>query len=141
MIHTEKVQTLSVDIHSVSVKAPRLPFLMVSGLISQIMMLPPSLSSHLRETQGIKYPVCTKKYMLLVCQKKKSFSNASLLRFVDAVMTIPKGTLFPMCGMNLAFNRELIGPAMYFGLMGDGQPIGRYDDMWAGWCIKVSTFH
>lgn len=52
-------------------------------------------------------------------------------------MTIPKGTLFPMCGMNLAFDRELIGPAMYFGLMGDGQPIGRYDDMWAGWCIKV----
>jgi len=43
-----------------------------------------------------------------------------------------------MCGMNLAFDRELIGPAMYFGLMGDGQPIGRYDDMWAGWCTKVS---
>ena len=48
-----------------------------------------------------------------------------------------QGTLFPMCGMNLAFNRELIGPAMYFGLMGDGQPLGRYDDMWAGWCSKV----
>jgi hypothetical protein len=45
--------------------------------------------------------------------------------------------LFPMCGMNLAFERTLIGPAMYFGLMGDGQPIGRYDDMWAGWCCKV----
>lgn len=58
-------------------------------------------------------------------------------RYVDAVMTVPKGTLFPMCGMNLAFNRDLIGPAMYFGLMGDGQPIGRYDDMWAGWCCKV----
>ncbi|XP_034201409.1 probable UDP-arabinopyranose mutase 1 isoform X5 [Prunus dulcis] len=58
-------------------------------------------------------------------------------RFVDAVLTIPKGTLFPMCDMNLAFNRELIGPAMYFGLMGDGQPIGRYGDMWAGWCMKV----
>lgn len=42
-----------------------------------------------------------------------------------------------MCGMNLAFDRDLIGPAMYFGLMGDGQPIGRYDDMWAGWCVKV----
>ena len=42
-----------------------------------------------------------------------------------------------MCGMNLAFDRTLIGPAMYFGLMGDGQPIGRYDDMWAGWCSKV----
>lgn len=56
-------------------------------------------------------------------------------------MTIPKGTLFPMCGMNLGFNRELIGPAMYFGLMGDGQPIGRYDDMWAGWCTKVHSPH
>lgn len=52
-------------------------------------------------------------------------------------MTIPKSTLFPMCGMNLAFDRDLIGPAMYFGLMGEGQPIGRYDDMWAGWCVKV----
>jgi reversibly glycosylated polypeptide / UDP-arabinopyranose mutase len=62
-----------------------------------------------------------------------------LCRYVDAVMTIPKGTLFPMCGMNLAFDRELIGPAMYFGLMGDGQPIGRYDDMWAGWCVKVCS--
>lgn len=62
-----------------------------------------------------------------------------LHRYVDAVLTIPKGTLFPMCGMNLAFDRDLIGPAMYFGLMGDGQPIGRYDDMWAGWCTKVSA--
>lgn len=46
-----------------------------------------------------------------------------------------------MCGMNLGFDRELIGPAMYFGLMGDGQPIGRYDDMWAGWCTKVHSPH
>jgi hypothetical protein len=59
-------------------------------------------------------------------------------RYVDMVQTIPKGALFPMCGMNLGFNKELIGPAMYFGLMGDGQPIGRYDDMWAGWCCKVN---
>ena len=44
-----------------------------------------------------------------------------------------------MCGMNLAFDRTLIGAAMYFGLMGHGQPIGRYDDMWAGWCAKVSA--
>nr|KJB80403.1 hypothetical protein B456_013G095500 [Gossypium raimondii] len=62
-------------------------------------------------------------------------------RYVDAVMTVPKGTLFPMCGMNLAFDRELIRPAMYFGLIGDGQPIGRYDDMWAGWCMKVKCDH
>lgn len=62
-------------------------------------------------------------------------------RYVDAVMTVPKGTLYPMCGMNLAFDRELIGPALYFGLMGEGQPIGRYDDMWAGWCSKVICDH
>ena len=51
-----------------------------------------------------------------------------------------QGTLYPMCGMNLAFNRETIGPAMYFGLMGEGQPLGRYDDMWAGWCTKVTAY-
>ncbi|CAD7702856.1 unnamed protein product, partial [Ostreobium quekettii] len=62
-------------------------------------------------------------------------------RYVDAVMTVPRGSLFPMCGMNLAFDRQLIGPAMYFGLMGEGQPIGRYDDMWAGWCTKVICDH
>uniref|UniRef100_A0A383VR22 UDP-arabinopyranose mutase n=1 Tax=Tetradesmus obliquus TaxID=3088 RepID=A0A383VR22_TETOB len=62
-------------------------------------------------------------------------------RYVDAVLTIPKGTLYPMCGMNMAFDRALIGPAMYFGLMGEGQPIGRYDDMWAGWCSKVICDH
>ncbi|WOL07757.1 hypothetical protein Cni_G16504 [Canna indica] len=25
--------------------------------------------------------------------------------------------------------------------MGEGQPIGRYDDMWAGWCTKVICDH
>ncbi|CAL9225361.1 unnamed protein product [Arabidopsis halleri] len=34
---------------------------------------------------------------------------------------------------------DLIGPAMYFDLMGDGQPIGSYDNMWAGWCIKLGS--
>ncbi|KAJ8752570.1 hypothetical protein K2173_005459 [Erythroxylum novogranatense] len=61
-------------------------------------------------------------------------------RYVDAVVTVPKGTLFPLCGMNLAFNRELIGPAMYFGLIGDAS-FGRCDDMWAGWCAKVICDH
>ncbi|WOG90710.1 hypothetical protein DCAR_0309954 [Daucus carota subsp. sativus] len=60
---------------------------------------------------------------------------------VKPMMTLPKGALFPMCGMNMGFDRELIGPAIYFGLMGDGQPIRRYDDMWAGWCIKVICDH
>lgn len=62
-------------------------------------------------------------------------------KYVDIVQTIPYDTLFPMCGMNLAFDRDLIGPAMYFGLMGEGYPWGRYDDMWAGWCSKVICDH
>ena len=69
---------------------------------------------------------------------KPNYRNS---KYVDICQTIPEGTLFPMCGMNLAFNRELIGPAMYFGLMGDGYPWGRYDDMWAGWCAKVIADH
>lgn len=63
--------------------------------------------------------------------------NICCSTITDMCLMIIQGTLFPMCGMNLAFNRELIGPAMYFGLMGEGYPIGRYDDMWAGWCVKV----
>ena len=67
--------------------------------------------------------------------------NERNTRYVDAVLTVPSKTLYPMCGMNLAFDRASIGPAMYFGLMGDGAPWGRYDDMWAGWCSKVVCDH
>ena len=63
------------------------------------------------------------------------------MRLVDAVVTIPKGTLFPCCGMNVAFDRLAIGPSMYFGIMGAGYPWGRYEDMWAGWCTKVICDH
>jgi len=60
---------------------------------------------------------------------------------VPIVQTVPRGAQYSMCGMNLAFDRELIGAAMYFGLMGAGQPWGRYDDLWAGWCSKVICDH
>jgi len=60
---------------------------------------------------------------------------------VPIVQTVPRGVQYSMCGMNLAFDRHLIGPAMYFGLMGAGQPWGRYDDLWAGWCSKVICDH
>jgi Reversibly glycosylated polypeptide len=38
---------------------------------------------------------------------------------------------WPMCGMNLAFRREL-APLMYFPRMGDGTPFRRFDDIWGG---------
>ena len=62
-------------------------------------------------------------------------------RYVDAVMTIPKGTLFPMSGRNVAFDRTLIGPLMYFGTSVDDAPAFFYPDMWAGWCSKVICDH
>ncbi|KAL0461562.1 UNVERIFIED_CONTAM: putative UDP-arabinopyranose mutase 1 [Sesamum latifolium] len=64
-------------------------------------------------------------------------------KYVDAVISIPKGTLFPMCGMNLAFDRDLIGPAMYFGLMGDGdlRPLRTGSENWLPyiWHSKASN--
>ncbi|AQL00288.1 UDP-arabinopyranose mutase 3 [Zea mays] len=85
------------------------------------------------------FQVCGLIRLLMQKQEAKwnKYNNSSSI----SSATGPKGTLFPMCGMNLAFDRDLIGPAMYFGLMGDGQPIGRYDDMWAGWCVKVICDH
>jgi len=32
------------------------------------------------------------------------------------ISQVPKGVLYPMSTVNLAFDRETIGPAMYFGL-------------------------
>eukprot|EP01033_Poteriospumella_lacustris_P007777 gene7777-5595_t len=62
-------------------------------------------------------------------------------RYHDLSQTIPKGVLYPMCSMNVAFNKKLIGPAFMQGLMGDGQPWARYDDMFAGWASKVIADH
>lgn len=53
---------------------------------------------------------------------------------------IPIGKFFSMCGMNLAWKRELT-PAMYFMLMGkdkneESWGFDRFDDIWAGIFVK-----
>lgn len=58
---------------------------------------------------------------------------------------IPQGSYYPMCSMNLAFNRE-ITPLMYFPLMGqdkEGNKWGydRFDDIWAGIFSKKIMDH
>jgi reversibly glycosylated polypeptide / UDP-arabinopyranose mutase len=63
-------------------------------------------------------------------------------RFINLV---PRGQFFPMCGMNLAWRREMT-PAMYFMLMGEdkkGIPWGfdRFDDMFAGLFVKKIADH
>ena len=53
---------------------------------------------------------------------------------------IPHGQYFPMCGMNLCFQRE-ITPLMYFPLMGEGYPYKRLDDILCGIIMKKVCDH
>lgn len=62
-------------------------------------------------------------------------------RMFDVALTVPYGIMFPLCSMNVAFDRKLLGPAMMQGLMGTGHPWGRYDDMFSGWASKVVADH
>jgi len=48
---------------------------------------------------------------------------------------VPRGVLFPLSAMNVAFRPEAL-PAMYQFPMGQGQPYERYDDIWCGWVMK-----
>ena len=64
--------------------------------------------------------------------------------WLHEVKTVPQG-MFPMCGMNLAFRREMT-PAMYFMLMGHGADgihwgFDRFDDIWAGLFAKRICDH
>lgn len=51
-----------------------------------------------------------------------------------------RGSYFPMSGMNLAF-RASFAPAMWFPLMGKGEPFDRFDDIWAGILAKRIADH
>eukprot|EP01018_Ginkgo_biloba_P006810 Gb_38716 [translate_table: standard] len=68
-------------------------------------------------------------------------------RYVDAIMTVPTGSLLPMSGINIAFNREIIGPAMFSGLCRSGSSnpqLSRYDtleDIFCGLCCKIICDH
>ncbi|HWP62943.1 MAG TPA: hypothetical protein VNO86_05690 [Candidatus Binatia bacterium] len=56
------------------------------------------------------------------------------------VAVIPRGSYFPMSGMNLAFRADF-APAMWFPLMGRGWPFDRFDDIWAGILAKRVADH
>lgn len=86
--------------------------------------------------------------------------HALRLKPATGIDLIPTGQMFPMCGMNLAFRREMV-PAMYFGLQGrkrdsaydqftfaidgvpatDPLPFDRFDDIWAGLFAKRICDH
>ncbi|OVA01667.1 Reversibly glycosylated polypeptide family [Macleaya cordata] len=65
-------------------------------------------------------------------------------RYVDAVLTVPKGTSMPMSGINVAFDREILGPAWVPGLRLEGEGKVRWEtmeDIWCGMCAKVVIDH
>lgn len=53
---------------------------------------------------------------------------------------VPKGQYFPFCGMNFGFKKE-VTPLVYFALMGNGYPFGRFDDIWFGIICKKICDH
>ncbi|ONK72560.1 uncharacterized protein A4U43_C04F20690 [Asparagus officinalis] len=65
-------------------------------------------------------------------------------RYVDAVLTVPLQTMMPASGINLGFNRELIGPALIpgFRLAGEGKVRWEtMEDIWCGMCAKIVCDH
>ncbi|XP_031479127.1 probable UDP-arabinopyranose mutase 5 [Nymphaea colorata] len=65
-------------------------------------------------------------------------------RLVDAVVTVPKGTMLTLSGVNVAFDWELIGPALFSGLILAGEGKVRHEtveDLWCGMCVKVVCDH
>ncbi|KAI5058836.1 hypothetical protein GOP47_0027006 [Adiantum capillus-veneris] len=71
---------------------------------------------------------------------KPHFMNRT---YVDAVLTVPKGSLFPMSSINLAFDRKCVGVVMFFGLqsLSGSSRYASFDDIWAGLCCKVICDH
>ena len=56
------------------------------------------------------------------------------------VQVVPRHSFFPVCGMNLAWRRE-ITPALYFGIFGPEYGFDQYDDIWAGVLVKRVLDH
>lgn len=71
-------------------------------------------------------------------QTQLANGNAPLKTFYRG--PVPRGVLFPFCGMNVMVRREVL-PHMYFAPMGpraslDGQVWDRFGDIWMGVCLK-----
>ncbi|KAL8517854.1 hypothetical protein ACS0TY_009242 [Phlomoides rotata] len=65
-------------------------------------------------------------------------------RYVDAVLTVPTRAMLPVSGINIAFNSELVGPALIpaFRLTKEGNVRWEtVEDIWTGMCVKVVCDH
>ncbi|KAK4788680.1 hypothetical protein SAY86_019999 [Trapa natans] len=65
-------------------------------------------------------------------------------RYVDAVLTVPTAALLPVSGINIAFDREAVGPALFPALRLAEEGKVRWEtieDIWSGMCVKVICDH
>ncbi|KAK1270718.1 putative UDP-arabinopyranose mutase 5 [Acorus gramineus] len=65
-------------------------------------------------------------------------------RYIDAVLTVPARAMMPVSGINIGFNREVMGPALFPGLRFSGEGKIRWEtmeDIWCGMCAKVVCDH
>ncbi|KAJ9180419.1 hypothetical protein P3X46_008666 [Hevea brasiliensis] len=65
-------------------------------------------------------------------------------RYVDAVMTVPARAMMPISGINIAFDREMVGPTLLPALRLAGEGKLRWEtmeDIWSGMCVKVVCDH
>ncbi|XP_057462312.1 probable UDP-arabinopyranose mutase 5 [Actinidia eriantha] len=65
-------------------------------------------------------------------------------RYVDAVLTVPARTMMPVSGINIGFDRELVGPALLPALRLAAEGKFRWEtveDIWCGMCVKVVCDH
>ncbi|XWS65122.1 hypothetical protein CRYUN_Cryun05aG0063700 [Craigia yunnanensis] len=65
-------------------------------------------------------------------------------RYVDAVMTVPARALVPISGINIAFDQEVVGPALLPALRFAGEGKFRWEtmeDIWSGMCVKAVCDH
>ncbi|KAF5795632.1 putative UDP-arabinopyranose mutase [Helianthus annuus] len=65
-------------------------------------------------------------------------------RYVDAVLTVPLKSMMPMSGVNIAFVRELVGPAMLPALKLVKEGKVRWEtmeDVWCGLVVKTVCDH
>jgi reversibly glycosylated polypeptide/UDP-arabinopyranose mutase len=61
-----------------------------------------------------------------------AWTSSSAARYVDAVLTVPKFVLYTASGINLAFDRHLVGPLMF-----EPPELGFGGELWAGLCAKT----
>lgn len=65
-------------------------------------------------------------------------------RYVDAVLTVPLRSLMPVSGINIGFNRQVLGPALVPALRLQSEGKQRWEtmeDIWCGMCAKVVCDH